>query len=66
MPGEEVRASNVRHTGVCGGMYHGYVHGLILDCTHCVNWVSLITEVRYRVQWGRKWDRTMGVANSCN
>ena len=42
-----------------------YVHGLILICTHCVNWVSLITEVRYRVQWDRKWDGMMGVANLC-
>ena len=41
-----------------------YVHGLIL---HCVNWVSLIAGVGYRVeQWGGKWDGTMGVANSCN
>ena len=35
MPGKEVRASNVRHAGVCGGMQHGYA--LILDCTHCVH-----------------------------
>ena len=44
-----------------------YLHGLILDCTHCVNWVSLIAGVGYRVeQWGGKWDGTMSVANSCN
>ena len=38
--GEEVRASNVHHVGVCGGMQgmcSSWVHGymLILDCTHC-------------------------------
>ena len=33
---------------------------------HTVLVVS-IAEVGYRVeQWGRKWDGTMGVANSCN
>ena len=40
---------------------------LILGLFYTLFWLSLIAEVGYRVeQWGRKWDGTMGVANSCN